>query len=491
MYYAGIDCGTQGTKVLIYDPARKVFVGEGYHGHELAANERGGREQDPAWWIAALDAALRQALAPLRPDERRKVAGMGVSGQQHGLVILDQHKQVLRRAKLWNDTETADAARRYIEAAGGPDAVLAAIGTAVPVGYTASKVLWLRDTERDLFDHMAFALNPKDYINFYLTGTIATDAGSASGTGYFDVIHRVWSERMVSLIGDDFKRCLPPVLGDLEAAGSLRGEVAERFGLSESCLVAAGSGDNMMAAVGAGSVQNGIATVTLGTSGVLSVFTDTPPVGCPGIVQIQNSMPSGWLPTVCSMNATAVTTALQSLFGMDLRRVDAAMAAAPPCAQGVTMFPFFNGERAPALESERGAVTGLAIQNMSPENLIRAGAEAVAYGLRWGRDLLAERGAAFHSLRLVGGGSNSAPWRQIIADVFAAEVTGLRGREAGAFGGVLQAMALCGEGDLPTLCGEHVQCDDTKRALPQASAVSAYEEGYTRYLQLRKKLYGV
>jgi len=493
-YYIGVDCGTQGTKVVVYDGAGKVFAGEGYRTHEIFSGAGGAREQEPAWWIDALDFAMGEALKNLSPSERKKVAGIGVSGQQHGLVILDKDKKVLRRAKLWNDTETAGANRRYIAAAGGPAALVKAAGTAVPVGYTASKLVWLRENENAVFGKIAYVLNPKDYINFYLSGVIATDAGSASGTGYFDVINRRWSDRLVSLISDgttDLGRCLPPVIGDTEAAGKIRPEIAAKFGLAGDCVVAAGSGDNMMAACGTGNVREGAATMTLGTSGVLSVFTGTPPAGCPEIVQIQNTLPSGWLPTICIMNATSATTAVQRLFGLDLKTFDAELAAASAGAGGIIMFPFFSGERMPALESESGAVTGLTAQNFSRANLIRACAESVAFALRWGRGLLRERGADFRELRLVGGGSNSAPWRQIIADVFNTGVTGVKGREAGAFGGIIQAMCACGEGDIPSLCEAHIRLDDEKRALPDRDAAAEYDGIYEKYLALRNKLYGV
>ncbi|MDR2110363.1 MAG: xylulokinase, partial [Spirochaetaceae bacterium] len=476
---------------VVYDPDTKRFLGDGYGGHEIVSNEKGGREQEPSWWISALDLAMKEALKNLSPGERGKIAGIGVSGQQHGLVVLDKDKKVLRRAKLWNDTETAGANQKYIDMAGGPEGVIAGIGTSIPVGYTVSKVVWLKDTEPEIFDKIAFVLNPKDYINFYLSGVIATDAGSASGTGYYDVINKIWSDKMVSLITPDFKKTLPPVIDDLEAVGTVTGEIAEKYGLSPSCVVAPGSGDNMMAAVGTGNVEPGIATMNLGTSGVFSVFTDRRPVGYPEIIQIQNSIPNGWIPTICTMNATSTTTAVQELFGLDLAAFDADMAASPIGAEGVITLPFFNGERMPALPSARGCVSGLTIKNFTRPNCIRSGAEAVAFGLRWGCDLLREKGVSFRQLRLVGGGSNSAPWRQIIADVFDAEIIGVKGREAGAFGGVVQAMSVRKEGSVPDICGKHIVLNEAKRALPDRENVKQYEDIYRAYLKLRKEIYHI
>jgi xylulokinase len=490
-YYIGIDCGTQGTKVVVYDPETKQFLGDGYGGHDIVSNERGGREQEPQWWIDALDTAMKDALKNLGPEDRKKIAGIGVSGHQHGLVILDQDKKVLRRAKLWNDTETAAANQRYIDAAGGSAGVIAAIGTAIPVGYTVSKLIWLKDAEPEIFNKIAHVINPKDYVNFYLTGVIATDTGSASGTGYFDVINKTWSDKMVSLVSPDFKKVLPPIVGDLDAVGTVTREIAERYGLASSCMVAAGSGDNMMAAVGTGNVEPGVATMNLGTSGVFSVFTDQRPKDYPEIIQIQNSIPNGWIPTICIMNATSSTTVVQELFGLDLPAFDADMAAAPIGCEGVTMISFFNGERMPSLPEAKGSVLGLTMSNFTRRNCIRSAAEGVAFGLRWGCDLLREKGVSFRQLRLVGGGSNSAPWRQIIADVFDAEIIGVQGKEAGAFGGLVQAMSACKEGSVPEICGKHILLNEKKRALPDKERVKQYEDVYRRYLGLRREVYGV
>ncbi|GHU14228.1 xylulose kinase [Spirochaetia bacterium] len=488
-FYIGIDCGTQGTKVVVYDPETKTFLGDGYKAHEIISNDRGGREQEPAWWIDALDTAIQEALKNLVPSDRKKIVGIGVSGQQHGLVILDKDNKVLRPAKLWNDTETADANQRYINAAGGQAAIIANIGTTIPVGYTVSKLIWMKEKEPDIFGKIACVINPKDYINFYLTGNIATDAGSASGTGYYDVINKKWDDKMVSLIASDFKKKLPPVMGDLETAGKLKPEIAAKYGLSGSCVVTAGSGDNMMAAVGTGNVEPGIATMNLGTSGVLSVFTNQKPEGYPEIIQIQNSIPDGWIPTACTMNAASTTTAMQKLFNLDIAVFDADMAASPIGAEGVRMLPFFNGERFPSLPESRGSIHGLTIKNFTRQNCIRAAAESVAFGLLWGCDLLRGKGLSFSQLRLVGGGSNSVPWRQIIADVFDAEIIGIKGKEAGAFGGIIQAMSICGEGSVPELCAKHIALDDRKHTIPNKENVKKYKEIYKTYMAIRELIY--
>ena len=246
-----------------------------------------------------------------------------------------------------------------------------------------------------------------------------------------------------------------------------------------------------MAAVGTGNVRNGIATMTLGTSGVLSVFTDEQPRGYPPIVQIQNTIPNGWIPTVCTMNATSTTTAVQRLFDVDLNLFSSEMESAPVGSEGMVMLPFLNGERMPPLPQAKGAIVGLTLGNFSRQNMVRSSAEAVIYSLRWGYDMLREKGIELQQVRLVGGGSNSKPWRQIVADVLGVEVVAPQNKEAGALGGIIQAMSVSGEGDVRFLCQEHVKLDETKHALPNPENVSRYEDLYGRFLAHRKSLFGI
>ena len=490
-FYIGVDCGTQGTKVIIYDAEKKRIVAVGNSGHKLISDNSGLREQDPRWWIDALDAALRQALASFSGD-RHAIAAIGVSGQQHGLVVLDKDKNVLCNAKLWNDTETAADNDDLVEKAGGTDGVIQKIGTAIPVGYTASKLVWLKRCKPDIFSKIAYVINPKDYINYYLTGVICTDIGSASGLGYFDVLHKDWNREMIDAIDSSgvLLSALPPIVSDDKAVGSLLPDIAKKYGLSAACKVAAGSGDNMTAAVGTGIVKNGVGTINLGTSGVLSVYTDAAPSRYPSIIQIQNLISNSWIPTVCTMNATSTTTAIQNLFALDLKTFDAKLAAAQPGADGIIMLPFFNGERMPPLPHAKGSITGLTIANITQENIIRAAAESVAFGLRWGYDLLKEKGIRLYQMAVVGGGSNSEPWRQIIADIFQVELVSPENKEAGSLGAVILAMSACGEGDIQTLCEAHVSFSD-KKIIPKKENAARYEDVYNAYLAELKAHYTI
>ena len=244
----------------------------------------------------------------------------------------------------------------------------------------------------------------------------------------------------------------------------------------------------MTAAVGTGIVKNGVGTINLGTSGVLSVYTDAAPSRYPSIIQIQNLISNSWIPTVCTMNATSTTTAIQNLFALDLKTFDAKLASSHPGADGILMLPFFNGERMPPLPHAKGSITGLTIANITQENIIRAAAESVAFGLRWGYDLLKEKGIRLYQMAIVGGGSNSEPWRQIIADVFQVELVSPENKEAGSLGAVILAMSACGEGDIQSLCQAHVSFSD-KTTVPKKENAALYEDVYHAYLAELKAHY--
>src|SRR5262249_26777527 len=264
--FLGIDSGTQGTKVLVLDGGRGSIVGEGFAAHRLIECGDGTREQDPEWWIYAAGNALQAAVANTKGTDVRAI---GVSGQQHGLVPLDADGSVLRPAKLWCDTATARQAEALTEKLGGKEAVLALIGNSVAPGFTASKIVWLKENEPETYARLRSILLPHDYINYWLTGERTCEFGDASGTAYFDVRTRTWSNEVLDAIDDSgrLRDCVPRPVRANEPAGLLRRSLAERFGLSPSIVVSSGGGDNMMAAIGTGNVRMGVVTASLGTSG--------------------------------------------------------------------------------------------------------------------------------------------------------------------------------------------------------------------------------
>ena len=249
--YLGIDCGTQGTKVVLLDPETGSLVARGHASHPIIFEANGRREQKAEWWIDALRRALKELFAQTTRSPA-DVWAVGVSGQQHGLVMLDGNGAVVRNVKLWNDTETTAVNEKLFNEAGGEKRIRSLIGTTIPVGFTASKVAWVRLHEPETYERVEHVLLPHDYVNFWLTGEYATDAGEASGTGYFDVLSRTWSMPMANLIDPTgrLERSLPRIASPLEPIGTIRPEVAAEFGFSPGTLVSCGSGDNVMGALG-------------------------------------------------------------------------------------------------------------------------------------------------------------------------------------------------------------------------------------------------
>ena len=485
--YLGIDCGTQGTKVVLLDPETGELVARGHASHPIISEANGRREQKAEWWIEALRKSLKDLFAQTSRSPA-DIKAIAVSGQQHGLVMLDDHGIVVRNVKLWNDTETTAVNEKLFNAAGGEKRIRSLIGTTIPVGFTASKVAWVRQHEPQTYERVKHVLLPHDYVNFWLTGQYTTDAGEASGTGYFDVVSRSWSWEMTDTIDPTgrLERSVPRVVPPLEPIGKVRPEVAAEFGFSPDTLVACGSGDNVMGALGTGNVSAGRATLGLGTSGVLNLHADKMASTVDPSIYVFCGLDGGWLPTIATMNATSTTTLLQQLFELEISEVENLIDSAKPGADGVRMYPFFSGERIPALPRAKGVIKGLSADNMTRANLMRAGAESVALGLKWGYELLSHSFARAQQFRLTGGGANSASWRQILADVFDIDVIRVKCDEGGAFAAALLALTVHrrAQGASVTLydvCERYVELDETRAAQPRPDVAAQYKELFAAY----------
>ncbi len=488
--YIGIDSGTQGTKAVVLSGRTSGIIAESYHGYELIENDRGGREQLPESWIEACRIVLKEVLASSAVDGSQ-VRGIGVSGQQHGMVPLDLHGKVIRPAKLWCDTETVPQCQIITERAGGEEAVLKKIGNQVAAGFTASKILWLKEHEPEHYSRLSTVLLPHDYINFWLTGEKKTECGDASGTAYFDVKNRCWSNEMLEAIDPSAKleQCLPELIASDEPAGRITKELASEFGLSPEVLVSSGGGDNMMAAIGTGNVKEGVVTASLGTSGTIYAYSDHPIIDHRGELASFCSSTGGWLPLVCTMNVTVATELVRDLFNMELSEFNQQSAAVEPGAGGLLLLPYFNGERTPALPLAKATLTGLSSLNMGAEMICRAAMEGATFGLRYGLDIIRQNGIEPKEVRLAGGGAKSGLWRQIVADIFNCEVVCLEQEEAGAAGAAMQAL-WCDETvkgkktAIDEITARFVRLDEASRCQPQSSAVTAYDTIYRKYLKL-------
>lgn len=493
--YIGVDCGTQSTKVVVVDGGDGRIIGEASRPHRLEQGDNGRREQRVEEWTEAFRGALREALedAAVAADA---VKAIGISGQQHGMVALDADGVPVHPAKLWNDTETAEWNARLIDRLGGESGCIDKLGLVLQTGYTASKIAWLRETHPDAYRRIATLLLPHDYLNFWLTGERVAECGDASGTGYFDTRTREWRRDVFAEIAPelDADSVLPRLIDSREPVGKVRAELARELGLGDDVLVASGGGDNMMGAIGTGNIEAGMVTISLGTSGTIAVHSPDPVIPDNAMVANFCASHAGWLPLICTMNVTSATTTLRELVGLDIDGFNRAVASAEPGAGGITLLPFFSGERVPALPQAHASLSGMTSLNTTPANLCRAAVESATFGLRYGLELLGSLAGRATQVRLVGGGAKSPIWRQIVADVLNVEVVCPEVTEAAAFGGAIQAR-WCDrrESDMPLdrLCRAWVRVDESTLTRPQPEIVARYHGIYRRYREALKTEYGI
>lgn len=480
-YFIGIDSGTQSTKSIIFDAdSGRVIAGAARPYDLIDGLAAGHKEQNPADWITATRETIREALEVSGID-RSLVRGIGVSGQQHGFVALDEQDRVIRPAKLWCDTATSAECDELMNSLGGLEQTIELVGNAIPAGFTASKILWMKKHEPELYARLATVLLPHDYLNFHLTGRKCMEYGDASGTALLDVRSRVWSQKAIEAIDPSLAGKLPELINADQPAGRLRSELAAEFGLPSDVLVSSGGGDNMMGAIGTGNVREGVVTVSLGTSGTIYACSEKPVIDPRGEVAAFCDSTGRWLPLICTMNVTVATEMVRERFSLSHDQLTAAAAMTPAGNDGLMLIPFFEGERTPNVPDGTGVYFGLREQTFTIGHFARAAMEGTTLGLNYGLNRLRELGLAPAEIRATGGGSRNPVWRQIMADIFNAEVVCVASDEGAAFGAALQALWAClrSEGrpvTIESLCDRHVLLDETSRTHPSPERVERYRK---------------
>ncbi|MBL9153991.1 MAG: xylulokinase [Verrucomicrobiales bacterium] len=488
MLFIGIDSGTQSTKSIVLDLESGGILAEAQGKYDLIPGLPPGHlEQDPRVWSAAVRTTVARCLDAIG-DRRGEVRGIGVSGQQHGLVVLDEADEVIRPAKLWCDTSTAAQCEQFAAAFGGQAGLIARAGNAILPGYTIPKLLWLKQNEPDHFDRVRTVLLPHDYLNFWLTGIKRMEYGDASGSGILDVRTRQWDRELIDFVDPRVIDTLPPLGSSNAVHGTLRPDLAAEWGFSSEVIVSAGGGDNMMGAIGTGNIRPGIITASFGTSGTLYGCAASPVIDPEGEIAAFCDSTDRWLPLVCTMNVTVVTEQVRGWFGWDLPEMERQIASAPPGAGGLTFLPYLNGERTPNLPGGSGVLHGLNGTNASPAQIARAAMEGATLGLAYGLRRFDALGLSATEIRLTGGGSKSAVWRQIAADVFGVPVVGLATAEGASLGGAIQAAHAAGQGSYETLCDRLVALEDATRCEPDAGHAALYREQLDRQSALTAHL---
>lgn len=445
--FIGIDVGTTGCKVLAIDESGRVLdsVTEEY---PLYTPKPGWSEQNPDDWWAATKAAVAKIIkrAKLGSED---IEGIGLTGQMHGLVPLDEKGGVIRPAILWNDQRTAEEAD-FMNKLFGRE-IIEKTGSVVQTGFTAPKILWLKNKERENFQKMRKFMLPKDYVGFKLTGEIKTDVNDASGTSLFDVRKRSWSEEIISELKLD-PSIFPEVLESPEIRGELDSEVAKELGLKPGMPVIAGAGDQGAAGVGAGAILEGTLSVNVGTSGVVFTSSDAyrfDPLG--RLHAFCHAAPSKWhlmgvmlaaggslrwfRDALCQPEKIVANLIEDDPYNVMVREAE----KVPAGSEGLIFLPYLSGERTPHADPyARGVFFGLSLKH-GKAHMIRAVLEGVAFGLRNSLELMNELGIRFTEVRILGGGSRSPLWRKIISDVFGLKVYLLEVDEGSSYGAAILA----------------------------------------------------
>jgi xylulokinase len=420
---AGVDLSTQATKVGVRDADTGEVVAAGRAPHPAVHPPRS--EQDPAAWWAAFEQAWAGAGSPT-------VDAIAVGGQQHGMVVLDGTGEVVRPAKLWNDTESApDAGWLLKQLPDGAAGWAAACGTVPVAAITVTKLSWLHRSEPESWARLARVLLPHDWLTYRLTGAFTTDRGDASGTGYWSPAASAYRWDLLAIVDNDrdWSTAVPEVLGPAQAAGSWR-----------SAVVGPGTGDNMAAALGLG-LGPGDVAISIGTSGTVYAVSDTPTADGNGDVAGFADATGRFLPLVCTLNAAKVTDTVARLLGVDHGGLDALALSAPPGAGGLVLLPYFDGERTPNRPTATGVLSGLR-SDVTAAQLARAAVEGVVCGLLDGLDALSALVPTGGRLLLVGGGAESAAFAQVLADLAGRPVVLPAEPELVATGAAVQAAAV-------------------------------------------------
>ena len=484
MFYIGIDSGTQSTKSVILDFESGKIVAEASRRYDLISGLPSGHlEQNPSDWIAAVKATVASCLEQLG-NSKERVRGIGVSGQQHGLVVLDSSDEVVRPAKLWCDTSTVDQCAQFAAEFGGMEGLIARTGNTILPGYTIPKLLWLKQKEPENFSRVAAILLPHDYINFCLTGIKRMEYGDASGMGFLNIQTKDWDQDLINFVDSRVNSMLPELGSSNALHGALLPDLAGEWGLSSDVIVSAGGGDNMMGAIGTGNIADGIITASFGTSGTLYGCAEKPIIDPNGEIAAFCDSTDRWLPLVCTMNVTVATEQVREWFDWDHEELEKQVASIPAGAEGVNFLPYLNGERTPNLPNGTGVIHGLGGTSGSPAHIARAAMEGATLGLAYGLRRFDELGLKPGEIRLTGGGSNSAIWRQIAADVFGVSVVGLATAEGASLGAAIQVAHADGKGSYEQLCNRLVSLDESTRCEPSSESAGIYREKLDRQIQL-------
>lgn len=497
--FLGVDIGTSGTKTIAIREDGKILASDTIE-YPLYSPKPGRSEQNPEDWYQATINSIRNVIAKgkINPSE---VKGIGLSGQMHGSVFLDKDNKVIRPALLWNDQRTAAECAEIEERAGGRKKLIGMVANPALTGFTAPKILWLRNKESRNFDKMVKCLLPKDYVRLRITGEFATEVSDASGTLLLDVQNRKWSAPLLKKLDLDAS-ILPKVFESEEVSGGLTAEAAKLTGLPVGTAVVGGGGDQAASAVGNGIVRKGVLSATMGTSGVVFAHSDEVQIDPEGRVHtFCHAVRGKWHVMGCVLSAGGSLqwyrnqlgqseSAVAKSLGQDPYEVITAQAKqAPPASEGLFFLPYLTGERTPHADPyARGAWVGLSLRH-GRAHMARSVIEGATFAMRDCLEIIQEMKVPVKEVRLSGGGAKSAFWRQLQADIYGVKTATINASEGPAFGVAL--LAAVGTGTYKNVveaCDATIQVTDSWT--PEAKTKKIYDAAYPLYAGLYRSLKG-
>ena len=485
-YLIGVDVGTSATKTVLFDEECRP-VAEASAEYPMYQPQNGWAEQNPKDWEEAAASTIREVMERSRVN-KDDVVGLGLSGQMHGLVMLDKDNEVIRPAIIWCDQRTA-AECEEITAKVGKERLIEITANPALTGFTASKILWVRNHEPKNYAACRHILLPKDYVRFAMTGEYATEVSDASGMQLLDVPHRCWSKEVLAKLDID-EALLPKVYESPEITGHISTEFAQRAGLSEKCVVAGGAGDNAAAAVGTGIVEDGKAFTTIGTSGVVFAHTSEPRIDPKGRVHtFCCAVPGCWhVMGVTQAAGLSLKWFRENMAeNMDYEAINQAIASVPRGSRRLIYLPYLMGERTPHLNPDcRGVFFGLSAMHTKAD-MLRSVMEGVSFSLLDCWDILREMKIEVKDMMACGGGSKSPLWRQMLANMYGCPVkVGGEGGGATLGAAILGGVAAGVFEDVPSACRRFVGTSSVCQ--PKADANAFYAKEHELYKMLYKSL---
>jgi len=485
VYYIGIDLGTSACKLLLVDGSGEV-CGTVTKGYPLSFPRPGWSEQDPEDWWQAIAEGIPELL---RGFDASQVRGIGAGGQMHGLVALDKEDKVLRPAILWNDGRTAREVE-YLNETVGRDKLSQYTANIAFAGFTAPKLLWMRENEPELFAKIEKIMLPKDYINYRLTGVHGTDYSDASGMLLLDVEHKCWSREMCGICGVAEGR-LPKLFESWEPVGTLRPQVAEQLGLPGNVIVCAGAGDNAAAAVGTGTVGDGGCNISLGTSGTLFISAGNFGVDPHNALHSFAHADGGWHLMGCMLSAASCNKWwCEGILSTGDYPAEQAPIDKDRLGRNTVYFlPYLMGERSPINDSQaRGAFIGMDM-GTTRADLTQAVLEGVAFAIRDSFEVAKSLGLDIPQSTLCGGGSKSALWREILANVLGIPLRLPQTEQGPGYGGAMLSMVACGVyPSVREACRTLIHIAGTVE--PDPALTARYEERYRHFRKIYPALKG-